>query len=111
MRLNKDISYKLIMRGGPNRGPKQIPMIFVCLRSSGSSCAVASILAGRPITLEVSIVFFRAFVNSVDPDGGPCVVLWRPDSLDCRVLIRPETWSGLTRNPPSLGFEPQTSCN
>ena len=39
-----------------------------------------------------------------------CVVLWRPEALDCRVLIPPETWSGLTRNPPSLGFEPQTSC-
>ena len=33
--------------------------------------------------------------------GGP---------LDCRVLIPPETWNGLTRNPPSLGFETQTSC-
>ena len=25
-------------------------------------------------------------------------------------FIPPETWSCLTRNPPSLGFEPQTSC-
>ena len=23
----------------------------------------------------------------------PCVVLWRPEALDCRVLIPPETWS------------------
>ena len=40
----------------------------------------------------------------------PYVVLWRPEALDSRVLIPPEAWSGLTRNPPSLGFEPQTSC-
>ena len=24
------------------------------------------------------------------PDGMPCVVLWRPEALDCRVLIPPE---------------------
>ena len=23
----------------------------------------------------------------------PCVVLWRPEALDCRVLIPPEAWS------------------
>ena len=39
----------------------------------------------------------------------PCVVLWRPEALDCRVLIPPEAWNGLTPNPPSLGFEPRTS--
>ena len=32
----------------------------------------------------------------------PCVVLWRPEALDCRVLIPPEAWSWLTRNPPSV---------
>ena len=37
-------------------------------------------------------------------DGMPCVVLWRPGVLDCRVPTPPETWSGLTRNPPSLLF-------
>ena len=44
------------------------------------------------------------------PDGTPYVVLWRPEALDCRVDIPPETFSGLDRKPPSLGFEPQTSC-
>ena len=43
-------------------------------------------------------------------DGMPCVVLWGPEALDCSVLIPPEAWSWLTRNPHSLGFEPQTSC-
>ena len=42
--------------------------------------------------------------------GFLCVVLWRPEALDCGVLIPAETWSWLTRNPPSLGFEPRTSC-
>ena len=27
------------------------------------------------------------------PDGMPCVVLWRPEALDCRAPIPPETWS------------------
>ena len=40
----------------------------------------------------------------------PCVVLWRPEALDCRVLIPPEAWNWLTRNPPSLGFKTETSC-
>ena len=31
-------------------------------------------------------------------------------ALDCRVLTLPGARSGLTRNPPSLGFEPRTSC-
>lgn len=44
------------------------------------------------------------------PDGMPCAVLRRPEALDCRVRVPPETWSGLTRNPPCLGSEPQTSC-
>ena len=39
-----------------------------------------------------------------------CVVLWRPEALDCRALIAPEAWHWPSRNPPSLGFEPQTSC-
>ena len=28
-----------------------------------------------------------------DPDGMSCVVLWRPEALDCRALIPPETWN------------------
>ena len=48
--------------------------------------------------------------NIFGSDGMPCVVLWRPEALDCRVFIPPEAWNGLTRNPPSLGFEPQTFC-
>ena len=32
----------------------------------------------------------------------PCVMLWRPEALDCRMLIPPEAWNGLTPNPPSL---------
>ena len=43
------------------------------------------------------------------PDRMPCVVLWRPEALDCRVLVPPEAWNGLTPNLPSLGFEPRTS--
>ena len=27
------------------------------------------------------------------------MVLWRPEALDCRVLIPPEAWSWLTRGP------------
>ena len=38
------------------------------------------------------------------------VVLWRPEALDCRVLIPPEAWNGLTPNTPRLGIEPRTSC-
>ena len=36
------------------------------------------------------------------PDGRPFVVLWRPEGLDCRVPIRPETWNGT---------EPKTSAS
>ena len=33
---------------------------------------------------------------------SPCEVLWRPEALDCGVLIPPEgAWSGLTRHPQS----------
>jgi len=31
----------------------------------------------------------------------PCVMLWRPQALDCRALIPPEAWSWLTHNPPA----------
>ena len=48
--------------------------------------------------------------NMFGPDGTPCVVLWRPGALDCRVPIPPKTWNGLTHTPPSVGFEHQTSC-
>lgn len=41
-------------------------------------------------------------------DDMPCVVLWRPDAIDCRVLIPPETWNGFTRNRLAT-FESQTS--
>ena len=44
------------------------------------------------------------------PDVMPCIVLWRPEALDCRVPIPPETWNGLIRYLPSVGSEPQTSC-
>ena len=39
------------------------------------------------------LAVFRLFVDSDEsfgPDGMPCVVLWRPQALDCRVLIPPE---------------------
>ena len=39
----------------------------------------------------------------------PRAVLWRPEALDCRALIPPETRNGSARNPPSLGCEPRTS--
>ena len=53
---------------------------------------------------------FWARRSLLGPDGTPCVVLWRPEALDSSVLNPPEAWSGLTRNPPSLRFEPRTSC-
>ena len=58
----------------------------------------------------LTLRFFLTRRNLFGPDGMPCVVLWRPEALDCRVLIPPEALNGLTRNPPSLGYEPQTSC-
>ena len=30
-----------------------------------------------------------------------CVLLWRPEALDCKVLIPPEACSGLTPNLPT----------
>ena len=49
-------------------------------------------------------------INLFGPGGMPCVVLWRPEALDCRVLLPSETLTWLTRNPPSLRFKPRTSC-
>jgi len=43
-------------------------------------------------------------------NGMPCMMLWRPEAFDCRELTPPETWSGLTPKPSTLGFEPQTFC-
>ena len=40
----------------------------------------------------------------------PRIVFWRPEAFDCRVLILAEVWNGLTPNPQSVRFEPQTSC-
>ena len=37
-------------------------------------------------------------------------VLWRPEALHCRVLIPPEAWNCLARDPLSLGGEPRSSC-
>ena len=34
-------------------------------------------------------------------DGAPCAVLRRPEALDCRVRIPPETCTAFTRDPPS----------
>ena len=34
-----------------------------------------------------------------------CSMLWRPEALDCWVLVPRKAWTGSTRNPPSLGFE------
>ena len=36
--------------------------------------------------------------------AGWNALLWRPEALDCRALILPETWKD------NLGFEPQTPC-
>ena len=47
------------------------------------------------------MLFFFDLEESFDQDGMPRVVLWRPEALDCRAIIRPETWNGFTRNPPS----------
>ena len=45
--------------------------------------------AGRP-----RMCFFDACFCSVRMES-PCVVLWRPEALDCRVLIPPEAFNGL----------------
>ena len=37
-------------------------------------------------------VFMRR--SHFGPDGMPCVVLWRPEALDCRMPTPPETWNG-----------------
>ena len=56
-----------------------------------------------PTNLALSCLPFRSIFVVFDleksfvvPDGMPCVVLWRPEALDCRVLIPPETWDGHT---------------
>ena len=54
-------------------------------------------------------IYIYIYIHIIGPDRTPCAVLWRPGALDCRVPIPPEAWNGLTRNAPSLGFEPQTS--
>ena len=45
----------------------------------------------------------------VCPDGMPRMMLWRPDALDCGMLIHPEACNGLTPNPPSLNPRPPAS--
>jgi len=55
------------------------------------------------------LLFGLGGVFSVQMDL-PCMVLWGPEALHCRELIPPEAWNGLTPNPPSVGFEPRTSC-
>ena len=72
---------------------------------------VATSLRGRRMALEIrlliqvwqflcfSTAIFRTRRSHFGPDGMPCVVLWRPEALDCRVRIPPEAWSGPTHNP------------
>ena len=98
---------------------------------------------------DIAVVWLGGVL--LGPDGMPCTVLWRPEALDCRVLIPSEAWNNiyiyiyiyiyyiyvcicmciyiyiytyihtyvciyiyiynrLTRNPPSLGLEPRTTC-
>ena len=64
------------------------------------------------VVYSCSLLFFvltRRRLFAV-PMEFTCVMLWRPEALDCRVLIPPGAWNWLTRKLPSLGFEPQTSC-
>ena len=71
----------------------------------------ASTRKGQPATsgYYVKVAMIVCLTRSLSGlDGMSCVVLWMSETLDCRVRIPPEAWSGLTRNPPSLGFEPQT---
>ena len=68
----------------------------------------------QPLNCRQRSVYFLCFFDSEESflvlTEFPCVVLWRPEALDCRVPIPPEAWSWLTRNPPSVGLEPRTSC-
>ena len=59
---------------------------------------------------SILILYLFTWRSLLSPDGMPCVVLWRPAARDGRVPITPETWNGLSRDPPSLGVEAQTSC-
>ena len=68
-------------------------------KSSGSFPAILS----RTMLYTLSWVSTRFFVcfclfdsdESFCPDSMPCVVLWKPEALDCRVLMPPQTWSNL----------------
>ena len=55
------------------------------------------------------MIFFDSEESFLVLTEFPCVVLWRPEALHCRVLTPTEAWSWLTRIPPSVGLEPRTS--
>ena len=63
------------------------------------------------LSLHIYIYIYIYIDRERDIDREiPCVVLQMPEALDCRALIPLEAWNGLSRDPPSLGFERQTSC-
>ena len=58
---------------------------------TGSVSSYAGLLAR--FALMCSLPFRQApfrMIIVVGPDGMPCVVLWRPEALDCRAPIPPE---------------------
>ena len=66
--------------------------------------------------LKAIVLFHMLFVclarrSLFGPGGMPCVVPWKPEALDCSVLIPLEAWNRFDRNPPSVGLEPQTTCS
>ena len=88
-----------------SRGNKTVK----CRAQGGPQDGRRVCFVGRPLRTSFLFVFVTRRSLLVLTEF-PCVVLWRPEALDCRVLIPPEAWSWLTRNPPSVGLEPRTSC-
>ena len=87
--------------------------VFYCLVRSvvlNVSCTENPGLLHLGLPPAEHFVCFLTRRSLFDSDGMPRVVLWRPEALDCRLLIPQEACNGPTPNPPSLGFEPETSC-
>ena len=64
-------------------------------------------------TVSVSSSYFAFLIltqrSLFGPDGMPCVVLWRPEALDCRALIPPETCKPVTRQFWDSNLRPPAS--
>ena len=72
---------------------------------------IKSLLENGPLEAIERHSCFIVFSTEESFLSGWIAVAWcsgRPEALDIAgELIPPETWAGITRNPPSLGFEPQ----